>query len=77
MAQYLARKNKLFYEVAKFDDSDDAVAVYKFTARGCTCPSGRRGCKHVAILNTWKASGEVPGAVYNDSAELVSHLNVI
>lgn len=76
MSQYLMRKAKDFYEMAKFDDSDDSVAVYKFTARGCTCPAGRRGCKHTAIFKAWKATGEVPGYVYDDSAQLIAKLNV-
>jgi hypothetical protein len=77
MAQYVLRKGTHFYELAKFEDSDDSTAVYKFTKRGCTCPAGRRSCKHVKILEAWKASGEVSGFVYDDNAIHIGTLNVI
>lgn len=76
MAQYLMRKGSMFYELAKFEDSDDSTAVYKFTQRGCTCPAGRRGCKHVKILAAWKAAGEIAGFVYDDEANHIGILNV-
>jgi hypothetical protein len=77
MSQYLLRKTKHYYELAKFDDSDDSVAVYKMTDRGCTCPAGRRGCKHNGIFKAWKADGEIAGYVYDDSALLIARLNVV
>lgn len=76
MAQYLLRKVIHFYELAKFEDSDDSTAVYKFTKRGCTCPAGRRGCKHTKILTAWQKAGEVAGFVYNDEAAHIGTLNV-
>ena len=76
MAQYVLRKGTHFYELAKFEDSDDFTAVYKFTQRGCTCPAGRRGCKHTKILNAWKLAGEVAGLVYDDEANHIGTLNV-
>ena len=76
MAQYLLRKGKHFYEIAKFEDSDEPTAVYRFTKRGCTCPAGRRGCKHNSILKAWQESGETAGAVYDDSAKQISVLSV-
>lgn len=75
MAQYLLRK-AFYYEIAKFEDSDSPIAVYRFTPRGCSCPAGRRGCKHVKILNAWKTAGAVAGAVYNDEAILTHRLQV-
>lgn len=76
MAQYLLRKGKRFYEIAKFEDSDSPVAVYSFTTRGCSCPAGRRSCKHTQILTAWKRAKEVPGMVFNDLAEHISTIHV-
>ena len=76
MAQYILRKGNQFYELAKFEDSDDSTAVYKFTQRGCSCPAGRRSCKHVKILDAWKAAGEIAGFVYDDDAVHIGTLNV-
>jgi hypothetical protein len=76
MSEYLLRKGKLFYEIAKFEDTKDSIAVYLFTQRGCSCPSYRKNCKHLTILNTWKASGEIPGVVYDDNAEVIGNLSV-
>ena len=76
MAEYLLRKGKSFYEIAKFEDSTDSTAVYLFTKRGCSCPSYSKSCKHISILNAWKASGEIPGVVYGDKAEILNKLYV-
>lgn len=76
MAEYLLRKGKRFYEIAKFEDSDEPTAVYSFTTRGCSCPSWGRTCKHDSILKAWKKAGEVPGVVYNDKAQVVTQLYV-
>jgi hypothetical protein len=76
MAQYILRKGTLFYELAKFEDSDDPTAVYKFTQRGCTCPAGRRSCKHTKILTAWKLAGEIAGFVYDDEAKHIATLQV-
>lgn len=74
MSEYLLRKGKYFYELAKFEDSSEPISVYLFTSRGCSCPSRYRNCKHVKILNAWKQSGEVPGLVYNDSASVIGNI---
>ena len=76
MSEYLLRKGKSFYEIAKFEDTKDSVAVYLFTQRGCSCPSYRKNCKHLTILNAWKTAGELPGSVYNDTAEVTGQLHV-
>jgi hypothetical protein len=76
MAQYLLRKGTINYELAKFEDSDAPTALYSFTKRGCTCPAGRRGCKHVKIITTWKALGEPIGYVFNDEAQHIGTLHV-
>lgn len=76
MAQYLLRKGDYFDELAKFEDSDSPTAVYKFTKRGCSCPAGRRSCKHTKILSTWKAAGSPVGFVYDDEANHIGTLNV-
>lgn len=76
MAEYLARKGKDFYELAKFEDSDTPTAVYIFTERGCSCPSYRRSCKHLAIMKAWKRAGEPVGVVYDDTASVIATLAV-
>jgi hypothetical protein len=76
MPEYILRKGLTFYEVAKFEDSDSPTAVYKFTQRGCTCPAGRRGCKHTKILKAWKTAKEPLGFVYNDDAKHIGTLHV-
>lgn len=76
MAQYVLRKGKHFYELAKFEDSDAPTALYSFTKRGCTCPAGRRGCKHTKIMTSWKALGEPAGYVFDDEANHIGTLNV-
>lgn len=76
MAEYLVRKGKIRYELAKFEDSDTPTAVYSFYERGCSCPSRNRSCKHTKILNTWKAANEPVGVVYNDEAEIIGRLHV-
>jgi hypothetical protein len=74
MAQYLLRKNVAHYEIAKFDDSTEPVDVYIFGTRGCSCPSYHSRCKHVRILDIWKAAGEPAGTVYNDEGVVLGNL---
>ena len=76
MSEYVLRKGLHFYEIAKFEDTDSPTAIYKFTTRGCSCPAGRRSCKHTKILNKWKQDNEPAGHVYNDSAEVIAILPV-
>jgi hypothetical protein len=76
MSEYLVRKGKLFYEMAKFEDYNEPTALYLFTKRGCSCPSRRRPCKHAKILDAWKAAGETPGAIYSEDAKLIGNLFV-
>lgn len=76
MAQYIIRKNKVAYNLAKFDDSDTPVDVYTISDRGCNCPSRYRSCKHVKMLNEWKALGAIPGVVYDDELKIIGRLNV-
>ena len=74
MAEYLLRKGKVFYELAKFEDTSEPTSLYKFTERGCSCPSRTRACKHTKILTAWKEAKEPWGAVYNDDAELIGNI---
>lgn len=76
MSQYILRKGKYFYEIAKFEDSDTPTALYVFTKRGCSCPAGRYSCKHTKILKTWQQAGEVAGQVYNDDCAHIASLAV-
>lgn len=76
MSQYIMRKGRLFYEIAKFEDSDSPTAVYLFTKRGCNCPASRNSCKHSKILKSWQQSGEILGAVYDDLGNHISTLNI-
>jgi len=74
MAQYILRKGKSHYEIAKFDDSTEPVDVYTFNTRGCSCPAHTAHCKHVRILKIWKAAGEPVGIVYDDSGSILGTL---
>lgn len=76
MAQYVIRKNKIDYELAKFEDTDTPIDVYTVSNRGCNCPSRYKSCKHTKIVNTWKSSGEPIGVVYDDSADVIGRLHV-
>jgi hypothetical protein len=76
MAEYLLRKGKLFYELAKFEDSAEPTAIYVFTKRGCSCPSRYSSCKHSKILKAWKEQKELPGIVYDDNANIIGRLEV-
>lgn len=76
MSQYLLRKAKGTYELAKFEDSDSPTAVYRFSYRGCSCPAGRRSCKHNKILKTWQSLGEPTGYVFDDTANHIGTINV-
>lgn len=74
MSEYLFRKGKFFYEVAKFEDSAEPTAVYLFTSRGCSCPARSASCKHTKLLKLWKQKGSIAGQVYNDTGDVVAHL---
>jgi hypothetical protein len=76
MAQYLLRKVRNNYELAKFEDSDAPTAVYRFSNRGCSCPASSRNCKHVKIKNMWKTLGEPSGYVFDDEAKHIGTLVV-
>lgn len=76
MSEYLLRKVKGHYSIAKFDSSDSPVDVYTFYPRGCSCPAGRRGCKHQKILKEWQKLKEQPGFVFNDEAVVIGVLAV-
>lgn len=75
MAQYILRKTKFHYEIAKFEDSDQPTSVYVFGARGCNCPANGT-CKHHKILTVWKKAGEILGQVFDDEAKHLGQLNV-
>jgi hypothetical protein len=74
MAQYLVRKGKFNYEIAKFDDSSSPTEVYLFSQRGCGCPARSKSCKHTRIVTAWTKAGRPVGAVYDDSANLINTL---
>jgi hypothetical protein len=74
MAQYLVRKGKLNYELAKFDDSADVLKVYTMYSRGCSCPSRARSCKHSKILTAWEKANKQPGLVFDDDANIIGNL---
>ena len=74
MPQYIIRKGKYNYEVAKFNDSDIPVDVYLFNSRGCSCPARSRSCKHTKMVNTWKKAGSPEGTVYNDDIKEISNI---
>ena len=74
MPQYIARRGRYNYEIAKFDDTDSPLDIYHFTQRGCSCPAYVRSCKHNRILSKWKRTGEKNGEVYNDQAQLLGNI---
>lgn len=76
MAQYIFRKTKVNYELAKFEDSDTPTDVYSISDRGCNCPSRYRACKHTKMLSEWKKAGAMPGIVYDDNLKIIGKLNV-
>jgi len=74
MAQYIIRRGKFNYEVAKFDDTDTPLEIYQFYSRGCGCPARTRSCKHTRILNKWKRAGTPKGMVYNDDGQAIGNI---
>ena len=74
MPQYIVRKGKYNYEVAKFDDTDTPVDVYHFYTRGCSYPARTRSCKHTKMVNAWKRAGFPEGVVYNDNVDEISNI---
>jgi hypothetical protein len=73
MPQYMVRKGKIGYEIAKFDDTDTPVDVYTVGHRGCSCPARSRSCKHVKILKAWLKTSE-EGVVYDDAANNIGNI---
>tara|TARA_Y100000034_G_C6792697_1_gene355032 strand:+ start:107 stop:355 length:249 start_codon:yes stop_codon:yes gene_type:complete len=74
MSQYIVRKGKYNYEIAKFNDTDTPIDIYSFYLKGCSCPARSRSCKHTRIVNTWKRAGFPEGDVYNDNAEKIGNI---
>jgi hypothetical protein len=74
MAQYLIRKGKLNYELAKFDDSADSIETYTIYNRKCSCPSRYSTCKHTKILAAWQQAEEPQGLVYDDKANVIGNV---
>ena len=54
MANYILRKGKFSNEIAKFEESNHPIDVYRVSERKCDCPSRYRACKHVKIFKTWQ-----------------------
>jgi hypothetical protein len=75
MAQYLVRKGKVNYELAKFDDSADVLEIYTYP-RGCNCPSRSKHCKHSKILTAWEKADKQLGLVFDDEANIIGNLFV-
>jgi hypothetical protein len=73
MPQYMVRKGKIGYEIAKFDDTDTPVDVYTVGYRGCSCPARSKSCKHVKILKAWLKTSE-EGVVYDDAANNIGNI---
>jgi hypothetical protein len=73
MPQYMVRKGKIGYEIAKFDDTDTPVDVYTVGYRGCSCPARSKSCKHVKIIKAWLKTNE-EGVVYDDAANNIGNI---
>ena len=74
MANYLVRKGKFTYEVAKFEESNTPVGVYRITDSRCDCPARTRSCKHLSILKAWQSAGKVEGDILSDEAKIVNNI---
>lgn len=74
MANYLVRKGKFTYEVAKFEESNVPSSVYRITSSRCDCPARTRSCKHISILKAWESSGKVEGSIISDEAKVVGNI---
>ena len=75
MSEYILRKVDNKYEAAKFADSTYPIDIYRVSGKSCSCPSFRL-CKHIKILNTWRALGEPAGVVFDDAAKIIGKLSV-
>ena len=74
MAEYLVRRVKYGYEVAKFEESSYPVGVYHVSGSRCFCPARTRSCKHIKIFKAWERNGSVSGEVYDEKGTLVNNL---
>lgn len=75
MSEYLLRKrNKITYEIARFDNSSSPINVYNIVSRKCSCPSRYANCKHVKLLKIWQENLEPFGVVYNDEGKQIGSL---
>jgi len=74
MPQYIVRKGKYNYEVAKFDDSREPIDVYTFNQRGCGCPARTRSCKHIRIVKAWEKADKKLGLVFDDNAQIIGNI---
>ncbi len=74
MANYVLRKGKFSYEIAKFEESSYPADVYRISDRKCYCPSRYNTCKHLKIFKSWESDNYSIGSVYNDQAKKVGEL---
>lgn len=76
MSEYLIRKVHNDFEITKFEDTAEPVAVYSIKSRKCSCPSRYRSCKHISILDSWVNKGSTIGAVLDDAGNILTTLQV-
>jgi len=74
MSEYLVRRAKYGYEVAKFEESSYPIDVYSISGSRCFCPARTRSCKHMKIFKAWERNGSQPGEVYDDTAKIINRL---
>ena len=74
MAQYIIRKGRLRYEVAKFDDSSTPLDIYSISDRWCNCPARSRICKHTRMVKAWQNNGSLLGEVYDDNLNVIGNI---
>ena len=74
MANYILRKGRFSHEIAKFEESNRPLDVYRVSERKCDCPSRYLTCKHVKIFKTWQSDNYPSGRVYDDHAQVVGEL---
>lgn len=66
---YFIRQDKSpgSYVVAKYEsDRRYPIETYKVSASYCTCPSPKYPCKHVELVNLWKAVPNHEQYYYSD-----------
>jgi uncharacterized Zn finger protein len=75
MTEYSIREVKHnTYELAKFEDSADPVAIYTLSKRGCSCPARSYNCKHRTIFSVWESMDKPIGTFFDELGRKVGSI---